>query len=313
MNKPEFIYTYAYPEEEASLCHLEMRALFGFVPETSLLKSTTEIDPSRSPFIRERIDVMYEGDKLEDILRQVEQIELNGDTFKVIFVKTNDLTGDDKIEYDERRAIEREMGMHIEGEADVNQPDHWFGLVAMGGRWYFGRYLKSTAVWLHHMKKPRSYSIALSTRVARAAANIAVPNPEGVRAIDPCCGIGTVMIEALSMGINIIGRDINPHIARGARENIAHFGYDAPVTLGDIAEITEHYDVAIVDMPYNHFSKATSETQQSILKHARRIADRIVIISVESMNEMIEETGLIELDRGIVRKAGFTRQIIVCG
>ncbi|MNV89839.1 hypothetical protein D3C71_1841700 [compost metagenome] len=121
------------------------------------------------------------------------------------------------------------------------------------------------------------------------------------------------MIEALSMGINIIGRDINPHIARGARENIAHFGYDAPVTLGDIAEITEHYDVAIVDMPYNHFSKATSETQQSILKHARRIAGRVVIISVESMNEMIEETGLTELDRGVVRKAGFTRQIIVCG
>lgn len=279
MNQPEYIYTYAFPEEEASLCHLEMRTFFGFVTDTPLLRSTRQIDPSRSPFIRERIDVMYEGDALPDILKQVEQIDLGGDTFKVIFVKTNDLTGGNKIEYDERRAIEREMGLHIEGEADVNHPVHWFGLVPMNGRWYFGRYHKSTAVWLHHMKKPRSYSIALSTRVARAAANIAVPDPAGVQAIDPCCGIGTVMIEALSMGIDIVGRDINPHIAKGARENIAHFGYDAPVILGDIADIQEHYDVAIVDMPYNHFSKSTPEAQLSILEHARRIADKVVIIA----------------------------------
>ncbi|WP_213619294.1 TRM11 family methyltransferase [Paenibacillus sp. J22TS3] len=313
LNIPEYIYTYAWPEEEVSLCQLEMRSLFGFITKTPLLKSSHRIDPSRSPFIRERIDIMYEGDRLDDILRQVRQIELGEDTFKVIFVKTNDLTGSSRIEYDERRAIEREIGLHIEGEADVNRPDHWFGLVPMEGRWYFGRYHKSTAVWLHHMKKPRSYSIALSTRVARAAANIAVPEPKGVRVIDPCCGIGTVMIEALSMGIHIVGRDINPHIAKGARENLAHFGYDAPVTLGDIADIKEHYDVAIVDMPYNHFSKATQAAQLHILEHARRIADKVVLISVESMDEMITQAGLIEKDRGAVRKGGFIRQVIVCG
>ena len=34
---------------------------------------------------------MYEGDDLESILEQVEQIDLAGATFKVIFVKINDL------------------------------------------------------------------------------------------------------------------------------------------------------------------------------------------------------------------------------
>ncbi|GAA3334615.1 hypothetical protein GCM10020331_103270 [Ectobacillus funiculus] len=72
-------------------------------------------------------------------------------------------------------------------------------------------------------KKPHSYSTSLSTRVARAVANIAVPDPTGIKAIDPCCGIGTVLVEALSMGINIVGSDINPLVLPGARENIAHF------------------------------------------------------------------------------------------
>ena len=69
--------------------------------------------------MKERVEVMYEGDDLESILKQVEQIDLAGATFKVIFVKINDLVGENKIEYGERRLIERDLGMHIEGEADV--------------------------------------------------------------------------------------------------------------------------------------------------------------------------------------------------
>ncbi len=114
----------------------------------------------------------------------------------------------------------------------------------------------------------------LAHALQRSVANIAVPNPEGVRAIDPCCGIGTVVVEALSMGINIVGRDISPLVAIGARENIAHFGFDGTITKGPIEEITDNYDVAIIDMPYDLFTHATPENQLSILSSARRIAKR---------------------------------------
>jgi tRNA G10 N-methylase Trm11 len=307
-----FIYTFACREDELSLCQLETRAFFETKAIDNLLKSTRAIDPSRSPFIKERVEVMYEGDSLPHIYEQVEQLQFPDSTFKVIFVKLNDLDPSAKIEFEERRAIEREIGLHIEGESDVYHPDHVFGIITMEGRWYFGPYLKNTAVWLHHMKKPRNYSIALSTRVARASANIAVPYPEGVKAIDPCCGIGTVLVEALSMGIDIVGRDINPFITRGARENIAHFGYEAEVTLGAIANVSEHYDVAIVDMPYNLFSTTTPEEQLSILEHARRIANKVVVITIEPIDEMIASAGLQIADRGVAKKRQFTRHIIVC-
>lgn len=309
---PAFIYTYAFREDERSLCYMEMRSLFGVESHVNILKSKVKIEPSRSPFMKERIEVMYEGDDLANILEQVEQIDLAGATFKVIFVKINDLNESNKIEYGQRRVIEREIGMQIEGEADVHHPERVFGIVPLGGRWYFGEYVESEAVWYHHVKKPRSYSTSLSTRVARAVANIAVPNPDGVKAIDPCCGIGTVLVEALSMGIDIVGRDINPLVVIGSRENIAHFGFEGDVTIGPIADVTTNYDVAIIDMPYNLFTHATPEDQFSILTHARRFAKKVIVVTIETMDHMIKEAGFEITDRCIAKKGTFSREILVC-
>ncbi|MGB3260010.1 TRM11 family SAM-dependent methyltransferase [Paenisporosarcina sp.] len=308
----DFIYTYAYTGDEEALCHLEMRSFFEKDTKAKILKSSIEINPSRSPFMKERIQVIFEGDKLSDILKQVEVVNMLESTFKVIFVKINDLAATEKVEYKQKREIEREIGLIIEGEADVHRPDITFGLVPFEGRWYFGKYLKNEAVWLHHLKKPREYSTALSTRVARAVANIAVPNPEGVKAIDPCCGIGTVLVEALSMGIDIVGRDINPLVVLGSRENIAHFGLSGDVDLGPIAEVTSSYDATIIDMPYNLFTHATSEEQLSILKHARPFSKKLVVVTIETIDHMIEEAGFDIIDRCVAKKGLFSREILVC-
>ncbi|MNC14269.1 hypothetical protein D3C75_620400 [compost metagenome] len=309
---PAYIYTYACSGDELDLCGMELRCLFGQAIPPGIFASSVNVEVSRSPFIKERMDVMYAGDSLPEIYKQTEQVEVDGKTFKVIFVKTNDLSPAEKIEYDERRVIEREIGLRIEGEADVNHPELVYGIVTLGGRWYFGTYHKNKATWFRQMKKPRSYSIALSTRVARAAVNMAVPQTAGVRAIDPCCGIGTVMVEALSMGIDIVGRDINPFIAAGARTNIAHFGFDSEVTLGDIADISEHYDAAIVDMPYNLYSSITPEEQFDILVNARRIADRVVIVAIEAMDEEIGKAGFEIIDRCVAKKGMFSRHLMLC-
>jgi len=308
----EFIYTYAYTPDEEALCHLEMRSFFGMDTPTKIIKSSNELNPSRSPFMKERIAVLFEGDELADILKQVEVINMAEKTFKVIFVKINDLDPSEKVEYQQKREIERKIGLIIEGEADVHHPDMTFGLVPFGGRWYFGKYEKSEAVWLHHLKKPREYSTALSTRVARAVANIAVPKPEGIKAIDPCCGIGTVLVEALSMGIDIVGRDINPLVVLGSRENIAHFGLKGDVDLGPIAEVETNYDATIIDMPYNLYTHATPEDQLSILKSARPFTKKLVVVTIENIDHMIEEAGFTISDRCIAKKGIFSREILVC-
>lgn len=310
--EPVYIYTFAYSPDEVSLCRMEMRSLFGVESETNIIKTPIAINPSRSPFIKERIEVLFEGDTLSEIVDQADQIELGETTFKVLYVKINDLDPSVKIGYWERRNIERDIGWKVQGLADVQNPDKIFGIVTLGGRWYLGNYIKSESVWLHHLKKPREYSTALSTRVARAIVNIAVPNPEGIKVIDPCCGIGTVLVEALSMGINIVGRDINPLVTDGSRENIAYFGLQGDVTTGPIADVTEKYDVAIIDMPYNLYTHATPEDQLSILKHARSFAEKVIVVTIETMDDMIKEAGYEITDRCVAKKGNFLRQIVVC-
>lgn len=307
-----FIYTYAYNEAERSLCHLEMRSFFDIDTEMKILKSPVKIDPSRSPFMKGRLEVIAEGDTVKEIIAQAPNFGSEGETNKVIFLKINDRQGIDKIENAERLHIERTIGSEMQGDFDLHHPDQLFAIVPFGDRWYFGLYTKSEPIWFNHIKKPREYSTALSTRVARAVANIAVPHPKGVRAIDPCCGIGTVLVEALSMGIDIVGRDINPLVCEGSRENIAYFGLNGDVRKSAIQDIGEMYDVAIIDLPYNLYTNASWEEQFTILKHARRIAQKVVIVTIESMDDRLETVGLHIKDRCITKKQQFIREIVVC-
>ncbi|MDN3438624.1 RNA methyltransferase [Planococcus sp. APC 3900] len=308
----DYLYTYAYTNDEEALCQLEMRSFFGKDTTEKIIKSGVAINPSRSPFIKERIELFFEADSLQAIIEKSTEIDMSETTFKVIFLKINGLSEQDQVDYSGKRDVERQIGSAITGEADVHNPDVTFGLIPFEGRWYFGRYLQSEPIWFKHMKKPREYSTALSTRVARAVANIAVPEPKGVKAIDPCCGIGTVLVEALSMGIDIVGRDINPLVVEGSRENIAHFGLSGDVNLGPIAEVEERYDVAIIDMPYNLYTHATPADQLAILKDAHPFTEKLLVVTIETMDHMVEAAGFVVTDRCIAKKGMFLREILVC-
>jgi tRNA G10 N-methylase Trm11 len=168
------------------------------------------------------------------------------------------------------------------------------------------------AIWLAHKDKLQNYSTALTTRLARAAVNIAVPKPQGIKAIDPCCGIGTVLIEARSMGIDIVGYDLNPLAVLGARANLVHFGFEGSVTIGDMRLIEGSFDAAILDLPYNLCSVITPEEQLEMLQSARSFAYRVVIITTESIDALIVKAGFVIQDRCVVKKGSFARQVIVC-
>ena len=307
-----YIYTYVHHPDEYDLCRMEMRAFFDQDTPSNYLISSTEIEPSRSPFIEERLEVLYEGANLGALKEQIQQFPPQENTYKVICLNKTDMDLTKKIPHKERRQIEREIGLVIDGEPNLDNPKSLFGIILLDGIWYFGHYTKSESVWRKHMHKPQQYSIALNTRMARAIANIAVPQIEEIRAIDPCCGIGTVLIEALSMGINIEGRDINWHVCQGSRKNIAYFGLEGTVTRGPIAEVTEHYDVAIIDLPYNVVTHASADEQAGILRHARRIADKVVIVTIDTIDDVIKEAGFDIVDRCVAKKQAFSRQILLC-
>ncbi|MEH7388820.1 TRM11 family SAM-dependent methyltransferase [Bacillus sp. JJ1474] len=308
----KYIYTYSCYEEERSLCDLEMRTLLGSEPQIGIVESHIKMNPSRSPFIKERISIMLEADSLDHHLEQVSALQVTGETFKVLYVKNGSTSKIEKVGFESRRTIEKKIGLHINGVADLHHPKRLFGVIVVNGRWVFGDYVEGEPVWFRHQQKPHSYSTALNTRVARAIVNIAIPDPNGIKAIDPCCGIGTVLVEALSMGIDIVGSDRNPLVLGGARENIAHFGLSGEVKLADIRDITNQYDVAIIDLPYNLCSVITQEEKTEMLQSARRFARKVVVVTVEPIDEILVNTGFDMIDLAVVKKGSFTREVIVC-
>ncbi|WP_421383660.1 TRM11 family SAM-dependent methyltransferase [Bacillus salacetis] len=307
-----YVYNYSWDENERHLCAMEMRTLFGKGSESNILESALKVDPNRSPFIRERIEVLCEAETLQDLAQQVKALPELQSTFKVIYVKDPIFIDSDKTGFEERRKAEREVGLSVKGKADLHNPGILLGIKKVNCRWIFGKYIKNEAIWLKHQQKPNSYSTALSTRIARAVVNIAVPDPIGKKVIDPCCGIGTVLVEDLSMGIDIEGSDINPLVIPGAKENIKHFGLHGHVEFKDIRDVKGTYDAAIIDLPYNLCSVITPQEQLEMLESARRFTERLVIVTVEKIDSAVEQAGFTIEDRCVVTKGNFMREIIVC-
>ncbi len=304
-----YVYTFVYHEDERQLCHMEMRALFQKAPYDNCVMSERCIDPSRSPFMKYRVEVQCEANTIEDMMELLEGYELGDRSFKIIFVDTQ---RKHKETYTDKRIIERRVGSCINGKADMHEPMVRFGVLTIDGKWYFGELKEAEPIWLKHQHKPSGYSMALNTRTARAIVNIALPAIENRTMLDPCCGIGTVVIEALSMGIRIMGRDLNPLAITGARRNLSYFGYPDVVSISDIANIKGKYDALVLDMPYNLNSKISPVEQHELLIQARRLSPRVVVVSMEPIETVLAKLNVLILDQCELKKGRFARRVYVC-
>lgn len=311
---PPFIYSFACREEELGLCRMEQRALFGVEAPEGWLSSSRLIEPGRSPFIRQRLFVRKRAASLEELIAAADGWSMGEHTFKIRYVKT----GGSGFDYDACRLIERRVGAVIRGKAEMRHPAVVLGVACADGIWHLGELAENPAVWLAHQNKPRSYSTALSTRTARPLVNIALPWPEpelaGKTLCDPCCGIGTVLIEALSMGIAAFGSDVNPLAVQGARANLAYFGYSDAVKLCDIAGVRGAYDAVIVDLPYNLCSKSSREEQLAMLRQAAGLSGRVVIVTTEAedLDGLVREACLLVEDSCRMPKGKLVRRILLC-
>ena len=142
--------------------------------------------------------------------------------------------------------------------------------------------------------------------------NIAVGTDRKSSVIDPCCGVGTVVLEALSLGVAVTGYEIQWSTARKAKANIASFGYEPCITKADMHSIEDHYAVAILDIPYGLFTPTTPEIQRALIEKTRTIADKLVLIAFEEMESVLSCAGFAIINRGAVFKGHFKRYIYIC-
>lgn len=304
----DYLYVTKYPISEEGLCQLEMKCLFHKQIEGKNFFSNKKIRPSRSPYIKHCVSVMYCAVSLEELMEKLQSNKVAYNNFKFVYFKI----ADSELTYDEWIACVTKLGQSINGPVDMIHPKIKLAATKLYGQWIFGELEQNDNHWQEHNNKPNNNSHSLKTRAAKALVNIAVGDELNFTMVDPCCGVGTVVIEAMALQINVIGYEINSLIAQKAEENLAFFGYENAIINGDMHQIKDHFDVAIVDIPYGLFTPITLEKQCEIIKTARRIADKLVIITFEDMDNALISEGFEIVDQCHIIKGNFVRTISIC-
>lgn len=304
----EYLYIINYQDYEKSLCNMEMKYIFGNVPKEKYIYSKVNIKPSRSAFIKHKISIIYSSIDIDNIVEHIRDNKIAYNDFKVNYIKSDY----DDIDYNQRLQAVKDIGFVIIGFPDIHNPKVNLAITKINNNYIFGEYEKNDLSWQRFDKMPHSYSNGLSLKMARAIINIAVQNNLDSKVIDPCCGIGTVVLEGLDLGIDIKGIEISKQIAHNARNNIEFFGYDRDIIIcNDMHNLKEKYDIAIIDIPYGIFSPITYEEQVKIIKTSRKIAEKVILISFEDMDKELMQEGFKVIDKGTIVKNRFTRYITI--
>lgn len=281
MQASKYIYNVNYQGTDRDLSELEIKSLFNKKLIGKVLITDKKIDPDISPFIKNRLDVMYEKNSFEEIIEIIDKDRIDADKFKVSYLQ---LMKVDEYHKD-RRIYCKEIGLRVTGYPQYVKPEVEYAITNFSGKWYLGVLNENTCDWKKHNDRPYSYSSSLNINIAKALVNIGAKGDKNIRIIDPCCGVGTVMFEAFYSGYNICGREINEKVSENARINLKYFTYPANVDTGDIRDIKEHYDLSIVDLPYGISVEASKEYQMMIIRNAKRIADKLVLVTSENIED----------------------------
>jgi 23S rRNA G2445 N2-methylase RlmL len=117
---------------------------------------------------------------------------------------------------------------------------------------------------------------ALKPSVAAALVLLAQVQPSSV-VLDPCCGTGTILIEAALQGANAFGGDNSPHALGAAKTNIAAAGLKLCLHSWDAQALplaNATIDRVICNMPWGrqvHVEETPAILHQRIITEMRRV------------------------------------------
>ncbi len=148
--------------------------------------------------------------------------------------------------------LERRIGSIIRGTVDLDDPGCEYRAILSGDRCYFGKVLFHGERPSYELRRPGSRTFfhpgVMMPRLARALVNISLVAP-GERLLDPFCGTGGIVLEAVLVGARGIGSDIDPFMVSGSRKNVggAEFVQAAcgALPFGDAC-----IDAVVTDLPY---------------------------------------------------------------
>lgn len=293
-----YLYLLRYMAEEREIAEAELWALTGEQAcGERLVASSRRADVTRAAHVVLCVEVLARAASLEELVREVAAREMVADEFRIQVLKST-VEGSRPATPPTSLEIARRLADVVRGRPNLSQPRTELACFARTGDWAFGHVTSaSDKGWVAHVAKPHSYSNSLPSRLARAVVNLVAAPGEVL--LDPCCGAGTVLIEAESVGVTAVGSDLNKQLASHARANLLHFGLPARVMAADARHVGGRFDAIVADLPYGWTAPTDRAAYPPILDNLSRLAPRAAIIAGEDIGPDLANTGwqLIRLAR----------------
>lgn len=293
-------------ERDNELVAAECAALTGAMPDRALTHAVARnADISRLPraaYLRCGVRVAAEAPDMDALCRQLRACSFRADRFRIEFRRLNPDTPLKTMD-----AISAAANA-IDGSPDLSNPSERFLLAAMNGSILFGRIeTEPNRSYETHRQKPRSMSSSLPPRLARAMTNLA---PDARTLIDPCCGSGSILLEAAALGMRAVGCDLNPKMVGMTLENARHFGYEMEAFQADARTLQQRADVVATDLPYGKNLQADAANLQAIAANAARLAPFAVIAAGADIRPWMRDAGFADVRvYKVPKNAHFARYI----
>lgn len=133
---------------------------------------------------------------------------------------------------DERKIIDliaTRIIKECNAKVDLSNPDVIVRVIATNGVLVLGLILGTIDTKAFYERRPASRPFfrpgVLSVELSRVFVNLSRPRRDKLY-LDPFCGTGGFLIEALFMGYDVIGIDLNKDMVEGARTNIKYYGFE---------------------------------------------------------------------------------------
>ncbi len=166
--------------------------------------------------------------------------------------------------------------------ADANIDEQYF--LFQDKDFYFGKITQiydSASQEKRDMKKPvRREELAISPRLAKIMINLSQVKEKELL-VDPFCGIGVILQEALLKKIRVLGIDKNDDAIKGAKQNLEwmHFDKDAyKLLIGDSRSIQIPFPSVCVTEPDLGIILKTPPTEQEAKEIIGKFEKLIVIV-----------------------------------
>ena len=299
-----YLYLLMGPDEELDLARVELVALAGCLPHGRVAIGPAGADVTRAAYTRLCSEQLAAGTNWSELHQAIAQLELHCEAYRIEVFRPAPKVPVSSSE------LQKSIADLISGGPDLDHPQTRFAVVITENAWYFGPIISRSAQrWRHQASRPYNYSQAVAPQMARALVNlVAVP---GDVLLDPCCGSGTVVAEALADGIHAWGIEINIALARQAAANLRALRLPANICVGDARNLSGDFDAAVVDFPYGHSAPVAARLYTDILHNLRSQVSRMALVFGHDAHRLLARLGLHIIQTAAVAKGRFRRHIYV--